>query len=102
VFLPIALAGELAVRSFVFHILLPPVFFPPHYKTGTGQSRTLDTGKRNPCLVFTSCFLTHLSQLKFQFGFDADILEIMLNELADVVDKFFIMESTKTHNKVSC
>jgi hypothetical protein len=85
----------------VLHILLSLVFFP-HYKIGARQSRTLDTGKQNPCLASTPCFLTHLSQLKFQFGFDTDILEIMLNELADVVDKFFIMESTKTHNKVSC
>ncbi|EGG22938.1 putative beta-1,4-mannosyl-glycoprotein beta-1,4-N-acetylglucosaminyltransferase [Cavenderia fasciculata] len=32
-----------------------------------------------------------------QFGFDVDILEIHLNELYDVVDYFFIIESTRTH-----
>lgn len=34
-----------------------------------------------------------------QLGFDADILEIHLNELDDVVNNFFIIESTRTHNK---
>ncbi len=32
-----------------------------------------------------------------QFGFDVDVLEIHLNELYDVVDKFFIIESTHAH-----
>lgn len=32
-----------------------------------------------------------------QFGFDVDSLEIHLNELYDNVDKFFILESTRTH-----
>ncbi|KAN0026450.1 hypothetical protein ACTFIV_007435 [Dictyostelium citrinum] len=32
-----------------------------------------------------------------QIGFDVDILEIHLNELYDVVDHFFIIESTVTH-----
>lgn len=35
-----------------------------------------------------------------QLGFDADVLEIQLHELDSVVDKIFIMESTRTHNKV--
>lgn len=35
-----------------------------------------------------------------QLGFDADMLELLLRELNDVVDKFFIIESTRTHNKV--
>ena len=35
-----------------------------------------------------------------QLGFDADMLELSLRELHDVVDKFFIIESTRTHNKV--
>lgn len=34
-----------------------------------------------------------------QFGFDVDMLEVHLNELNDVVDKFFIVESTHTHNR---
>ena len=33
-----------------------------------------------------------------QFGFDVDTLEIHLNELYDVVDKFFIVEWTESHN----
>jgi hypothetical protein len=32
-----------------------------------------------------------------QLGFDVDVLEIMLNELYDVVDHFFIIESLKIH-----
>ncbi|EAL71237.1 hypothetical protein DDB_G0272170 [Dictyostelium discoideum AX4] len=32
-----------------------------------------------------------------QIGFDVDVLEIHLNELYDVVDHFFIIESTVTH-----
>lgn len=32
-----------------------------------------------------------------QFGFDTDVLEIHLNELYSVVDKFFIAESTRSH-----
>ena len=34
-----------------------------------------------------------------QLGFDADTLEIHLNELYDVVDYFFILEATKIHCK---
>ncbi|EKU22134.1 beta- -mannosyl-glycoprotein beta- -n-acetylglucosaminyltransferase, partial [Nannochloropsis gaditana CCMP526] len=34
-----------------------------------------------------------------QMGFDADMLEVLLHELDDVVDKFFVIESTRTHNK---
>ena len=30
-------------------------------------------------------------------GFDVDTLEIILHELNDVVDKFFICEASKTH-----
>ena len=36
-----------------------------------------------------------------QLGFDADVLEIHLNELDAVIDRFFIIESTRTHNKVT-
>jgi hypothetical protein len=32
-----------------------------------------------------------------QFGFEVDTLEIHLNEVLDVVDKVFIIESTRTH-----
>ncbi|KAM9996602.1 hypothetical protein ACTFIZ_001551 [Dictyostelium cf. discoideum] len=32
-----------------------------------------------------------------QIGFDVDVLEIHLNELYDIVDHFFIIESTVTH-----
>jgi hypothetical protein len=35
-----------------------------------------------------------------QLGFDADMLELLMRELEDVVDNFFIIESTRTHNKV--
>ena len=34
-----------------------------------------------------------------QFAFDADTLEILLHELNGVVDRVFLLESTKTHNK---
>lgn len=34
-----------------------------------------------------------------QLGFDADMLEVLFHELNDVVDKFFVVESTRTHNK---
>lgn len=34
-----------------------------------------------------------------QMGFDADMLEILFHELNEVTDKFFVMESTRTHNK---
>jgi len=34
-----------------------------------------------------------------QLGFDVDTLEVHLNELADVVDYFFIIEWTESHNK---
>lgn len=32
-----------------------------------------------------------------QFGFDVDVLEIHMNELFDVADKFFLIESTRAH-----
>lgn len=32
-----------------------------------------------------------------QFGFDVDVLEIHMNELFDVVDKYFVIESTAAH-----
>jgi len=32
-----------------------------------------------------------------QFGFGVDVLEVYLNEMYDVVDYFFILESTKSH-----
>jgi hypothetical protein len=35
-----------------------------------------------------------------QFGFDVDVLEIHLRELYDIVDKFFILESTRAHKKL--
>ena len=35
-----------------------------------------------------------------QLGFDADTLEIHLNELYDVIDYFFILEATRVHCKV--
>jgi hypothetical protein len=35
--------------------------------------------------------------LLIQFGFEVDTLEIHLNELADTVDKVFLIESTRTH-----
>ena len=35
-----------------------------------------------------------------QFGFDVDVLEIHLRELYDVVDVFFILESTRAHKKL--
>jgi hypothetical protein len=34
-----------------------------------------------------------------QFGFDVDVLEIHLRELYDIVDYFFILESTRSHRK---
>ncbi len=34
-----------------------------------------------------------------QFGFDVDMLKILLHELIDVVDKFFIVEWTMPHNQ---
>ena len=37
-----------------------------------------------------------------QLGFDADTLEVHLNELHGVVDKFFIIEWTQTHNRHIC
>ena len=35
-----------------------------------------------------------------QLGFDADSLEIHLNEIYDVVDYFFILEATRVHCKI--
>jgi hypothetical protein len=35
-----------------------------------------------------------------QLGFDADSLEIHLNEIYDVIDYFFILESTRIHCKI--
>ena len=35
-----------------------------------------------------------------QLGFDADSLEIHLNEIYDVIDHFFILESTRIHCKI--
>jgi len=34
-----------------------------------------------------------------QFGGDADVLEVHLNEIYEIVDKFFILESVRTHYK---
>lgn len=51
---------------------------------------------RYPDLALTVIVIVHTLQL----GFDADILELLLRELNDVVDKFFVIESTRTHNKV--
>ena len=35
-----------------------------------------------------------------QLGFDADSLEIHLNEIYDVIDHFFILEATHVHCKI--
>ncbi len=37
-----------------------------------------------------------------QFAFDADVLEILLWEIGDLVDVFFLLESTRTHNRGAC
>ena len=57
------------------------------------------------CKDYHSAFLPlkHNSTVKvghaIQLGFDVDTLEIHLNEIYDVVDFFFILESTRTHCK---
>ena len=50
---------------------------------------------------YTYSRLTELDCLQQQLGFDVDVLEIQMNELGPVVDKIFIVESTRTHNKVA-
>lgn len=58
------------------------------------------------CKDYTSVFgsevsravLDHKMCIIIQLGFDVDILEAYLWEVYDVVDKFFIIESTTTHS----
>lgn len=67
----------------------PPVLTtPPNCNQGSGAF----SGN----LRATPAKLGHAIQL----GFDADVLEIHLNEVYDVVDKFFIIEWTSFHNRL--
>ena len=34
-----------------------------------------------------------------QFAFDADVLELLLWEIGDLVDVVFLLEGTRTHNR---
>ena len=57
------------------------------------------------CLSYPNAFLPEKNQAPvkiahaIQLGFDADTLEIHLNELYDVIDYFFILEATRIHCK---
>lgn len=53
---------------------------------------------RPPHLTLT--MIVTVTAYTTQLGFDADVLELLMRELNDVVHKFFIIESTRTHNKV--
>ena len=58
------------------------------------------------CSDFPQAFLPNRYQTPvkvvhaIQLGFDADSLEIHLNEIYDVVDYFFILEATRVHCKI--
>lgn len=57
------------------------------------------------CLNYKNAFLPEKNEVPvkvahaIQLGFDADSLEIHLNEIYDVVDYFFILEATRIHCK---
>ncbi|EGG23439.1 putative beta-1,4-mannosyl-glycoprotein beta-1,4-N-acetylglucosaminyltransferase [Cavenderia fasciculata] len=63
----------------------------------------LPTPEHLDCAVYPNVFTGKLRDKParighmVQIGFDIDVLEIHLNELHDMVDDFFIIESTSTH-----
>jgi hypothetical protein len=65
----------------------------------TASGKILHFYKKGPS-DGTSHLHLHCDQIYIQLGFDADMLELLMRELDDVVDRFFIIESTRTHNKV--
>lgn len=66
---------------------------------------SLEPPTQQECDSFATAFAgpVRTSPLKLghavQLGFDVDTLEVHLNELYDVVDKFFIIEWTQMHNR---
>ena len=67
----------------------PPLIDPKDIKCSNYPNAFLDEKYKTPVKV------AHAIQL----GFDADSLEIHLNEVYDVVDYFFILEATRVHCK---
>ena len=91
------LVADLIVRLTEFLVVEPKVPILPQCNSPPSliDPATID------CAKYTSAFtgerrsqpvkIAHM----IQFGFDVDVLEIHLRELYDVVDHFFILESTK-------
>ena len=71
----------------------------------TCRAPTLLEPKDINCLNYPDAFLPEKNKdpvkvaHAIQLGFDADSLEIHLNELYDVIDHFFILEATRIHCK---
>ncbi|CAL8097734.1 unnamed protein product [Orchesella dallaii] len=86
----------LDLSSEFLSILLPFLTMPPNVEVN--HSCILPSPK-------IPSYLPHCVHLQkprkvgvlIQFGFEADILEIHLNELKDMVDYFFILESIQSH-----
>ncbi|CAL8133531.1 unnamed protein product [Orchesella dallaii] len=77
--------------------LLPYLIMVPKIEINQSCSRPLP---KFPSYLENNC--TSLAKPRkvgvlLQFGFEADILEIHLHELSDIVDYFFILESTRSH-----
>eukprot|EP01084_Bolivina_argentea_P253574 426001_1 len=73
----------------------------------TCKPKPLKETTSSDCLVYPNTFDDKIRNKNdkvkiahtIQLGFDVDTLEILLNELYDVIDLFFIIESTKTNYK---
>lgn len=76
----------------------------PRFRTSCRQ--LISWAEETEPVISHDPFIVHLSTkfhptLCTSDSIDTDVLEIQVNELEPVVDKIFIMESTRTHSRVS-
>ncbi|CAL8084446.1 unnamed protein product [Orchesella dallaii] len=78
-------------------LIKPALIAPPKVKVNTSCETppTLQFPSNVP--LCTRLKTPRKVAVLLQFGFDADILEIHFHELNDIVDKFFLLESTFTY-----
>jgi hypothetical protein len=68
-----------------------PLHLPDPVDIDCGKHGAVFQGKRSK-----PAKIAHM----IQFGYDVDVLEIHLREVYDLVDVFFVLESTRTHNRL--
>lgn len=91
--------SKLLIDRLVYFLKLEPL----HPVNEQCKPPTLSSADEIDCTLYPNAFTGAKRSLAakigvlLQFGFDVDVLEIHLNELFGVVDKFFIIESTRAH-----